>query len=100
METFVPNKTAFEKLFTQFGGSIDRYIFGGQQGQGLGNWFAKIFRHVRPLIGRAINTIKPELSTIGGKLIDSGSNAAIEQIGKARQKATERVKRKRDNLDG
>ena len=98
METFVPSKVVFEKLFTQTGGSIDRYIF-GQQGQGLGNWFAKIFRHVRPLLGRAINTIQPELSSIGGKLIDSASNAAIEQIGKARQKATEKIKRKRDNLD-
>ena len=100
METFVPNKPTFEKLFTQTGGSIDRYIFGAQQGQGLGNWFAKIFRHVRPILGRAINTIQPELSAIGGKLIDSASNAAIDQIGKARQKANEKIKRKRDNLDG
>ena len=99
METFVPDKSAFEKLFTQSGGSIDRYIF-GQRGQGLGNWFAKIFRHVRPILGRAINTIQPELSSIGGKLIDSASNAAIDQIGKARKKANERIKRKRDNLDG
>ena len=100
METFVPSQLAFEKLFSQSGGSIDRYIFGAQQGQGLGNWFAKIFRHVRPLLGRAINTIQPELSSIGGKLIDSASNAAIEQIGKARQKANEKIKRKRDSLDG
>ena len=99
METYIPNSSAFEKLLSQSGGSIDRYIF-GQQGEGLGQWFSRIFSRVKPILGRAISTIAPELSNIGTKLIDTASSAAVGQIEKARQNATERIKRKRDNLDG
>ena len=90
MEVYIPDN--------QTGGSIDRYIL-GQRGEGLGNFFSKVFRFVKPLVGKAINTIQPELSAIGTKLIDSASGAAVNQIEKTRQRATAKLKRKQDHLD-
>lgn len=101
MEIYIPTKSVFESLLSQQGGGIDRYILGSQKGEGLGNFFSKIFRHVRPILGRAFNLIKPELSNIGTKLIDSASSAAVSKINETSQKAKDRInKRQRDNLDG
>jgi len=98
METYVPNRKVFEKLLSQSGGSIDRYIF-GQKGEGLGNFFSKIFRFVKPLVGRAVTAIQPELASIGTKAIDSATGAVINKISQSGDKLKDRIKRKRDNLD-
>lgn len=93
METYIPNRAVFEKLLSQSGGSIDRYIL-GQKGEGLGNFFSKIFRFVRPLAGKAFTAIKPELASIGTKAVQGASTALINKIDQSSSK------RKRDNLDG
>ena len=98
METFVASPTVFEKLLNQCGAGMDRYIY-RQSGVGLGNFLAKLFRHAKPLLGTAINTIKPELQSAGSKLIDVGSKAAISQIEKLRDRGKQKLKRRRDNLD-
>lgn len=94
----MPSRERFGKLLNQSGGSIDRYIY-NQHGSGLANFFSKVYRYAKPVLSSAINTIKPELQTIGNKLIDTGSKAAINKIEAAQDKAKQRIKRKRDNLD-
>lgn len=100
MESFIPSRSVFEKLLTQQGGSIDRYIF-HQSGHGLGNFFAKIFRFVKPLASAAIKVARPHLESIGKNLVDAGSKAAVSEIEKFRDKAHQKInnKRKKDNLD-
>lgn len=98
METFVASRDKFNRLLNQSGGSIDRYIY-KQSGNGLANFFSKVFRYAKPLLSSAINTVKPELKSIGEKVIDSGSKAAVSKIEKLRDQGKQRIKRKRDNLD-
>ncbi len=98
MEIFVPSKSKFEALLSQDGGGIDRYIY-RQSGSGLGNWFAKVIRSARPLFRSAINMLKPEMKDIGKKLVDAGANVAIQKTEELRQRAHQKLKRKRDNLD-
>ena len=99
MQTFVPSRNVYEKLLHQHGGTIDRYVFGTQHGDGLGSFFGKLFRFARPLVSSAIKGIKPELLSIGQKAIDHGSKTLISHIQKGQEKATQQIKRKRDNLD-
>ena len=99
METFIPSKAIFEKLLSQQGGSIDRYIFRYQSGHGLGNFFAKLFRFVKPLASAAIKVARPGLEDIGRNLIDAGSKAAVSGIEKLREGAQQKLKRKKDSLD-
>ena len=99
METFVGTRDTFGKLIKQTGdGKIDRYIY-NQEGEGLGNFFGKITRFAKPLLSSAINTIKPELRSLGNKVIETGTSAAISGINKASERAAKRIK-KSDNLDG
>ena len=85
METYIPSTKVFEKLLNQSGGSIDRYIY-NQSGAGLGNFFAKLFRTAKPLLSSAINTFRPELESIGTKLVDSGAKVATSKIENLRRK--------------
>lgn len=97
METYIPSHKAFEQMISQQGGSIDRYIF--QNGTGLGNIFGKLYRMAKPFIRSSIKAATPALSSIGSKLIDAGSKAAVSNIENYANKANKKLKRKLDNLD-
>ena len=99
MEVFIPHRATYERLLQQHGGGIDRYIYHVQEGQGLGNFFAGLLRHVKPLISSGIKSIAPDMLNIGSKIIDQSGKALISHIEKGQQKAQQAVKRKRDNLD-
>ena len=77
---------------------MDRYIF-GQHGEGLGNWFAKLFRTAKPLISSGIKALAPHLLDIGSKAVEQGSKAAVNKIEEGRDTLQKKIKRKRDNLD-
>lgn len=98
MESYNPSRRVFEGMINQTGGSIDRYIFKAPMtGQGLGNFFSKIFRFAKPFLLSTINT--PEVRSLGSKLVNAGANAAISKVDNLRSQADRKLKRKRDNLD-
>ena len=98
MELYIPSRKNFEKLLSQHGGTIDRYIF-SQSGDGLANWFSKIYRYAKPLVRGAIKTIEPELRSLGTKIVDAGTKRVISKIEDIGNTTKQRIKRKKDNLD-
>lgn len=99
METYIPSHKTFEQLISQQGGSIDRFIFQNQDGNGLANMFSKLYRMAKPFIRSSIKAATPALTSIGSKLIDAGSKAAVSNIENYANKANKKLKRKLDNLD-
>ena len=101
MHVFVPSAAVYEKLLSQTGGSMDRYIFGQdrQHGEGLANFFGKLYRYAKPIIASTIKVLRPHALHIGEKLVDHGSKELISGIEKAHKKARTQIKRRRDNLD-
>ena len=95
----MPSASVYEKLLeSQQGGSIDRYIF-HQSGNGIGNWFTKLARHIRPFLASSIKAIAPTALSIGSELVDRGTKNLISKIEKGERKVQENIKRRRDNLD-
>ena len=94
----MPTPEVYEKLLEQHGGSIDRYIF-GQQGEGLANWFSKLYRVAKPLFSSGIKALLPHALDIGSKVVEQGAKTAISKIGQGHDTVQRKIKKRRDNLD-
>ena len=69
MEKYVATRQSFEKILKQKGGEMLYTI--NQSGDGLGNFFGKVVRYAKPLIGPSISTVHPDQGSIGNKIIVS-----------------------------
>ena len=73
MEKFDATRQSFEKILKQKGGGMLLYA-NNQNGDGLGNFFGKVVRYAKPLVGPSISTVHPERGQIGNKIIVSSWN--------------------------
>ena len=103
METYYQSPQSqrlIRETIVQSGNGIGRYVYNhSMEGNGVGGFFAKLFKTVLPLARKGINTVvkvaKPHLRNLGNDLVSSAQKEAFKQINKAASSS----KRKRDNLD-
>ncbi len=89
MEVFNPNRldtSMLRSVINQSGHGLemDRYIYSGQTGEGIGSFFGNLLRSAIPIIGRAIKgasaIAKPHLKNAVKDIVATGSKRAIDKL--------------------
>ena len=65
-------------------GSMDRFIWRNQNGEGIGSFFGNLFRSTIPILGSsikgAVGIAKPHLKRATVDIINAGSKRAINKL--------------------
>ena len=89
MEVFNPTRldaSMYRSVINQsgYGVEMDRYIYSGQTGEGIGSFFGNLLRTAVPLIGRSIKgaaaIAKPHLKNAVKDILATGSKRAIDKL--------------------